>query len=142
MATRVAPAAKKTTYHITAEHFENFYYDCLEGMACCAFVEFDGLSSLNSVEHFIALRRLASGDVVDLDPDGARDIRYSTDGMVLVTTVSSQANKYPLLRAAGFKELTSFTRHNPTRTIKLWGARTLKPGKVTRKQEAYEEITI
>lgn len=137
---------KKTKFTLTRENYEKFDYpeDSLGGLRCCAFVEYSGLDDLETVEDFIALRRVASGNDLD-EISEAFDLSLShgsdTDGMVLVTTANQQS-KHELLRAAGFVEFTSFTRKNPTRTIKLWGARTLPTGKFIEPKLGVEEVTI
>lgn len=153
MATRgAAKAAKvKKTYKLDADVFNKFNNssDDFQQLQCCAFIEYSGLDGLNKVEDFIAIRRIASGedtDVEDAYGGGTLDYIDGTDGMVLVTTVGSQSAKYPLLRAAGFTELSSFERgsYGNRRTIKLWGARTLGRGKYVEpdKKGDYEEITL
>jgi hypothetical protein len=144
MATRVtqpeAAGTTKTTYKLSLKNFENAATGDYQNEPCCAFITYEGLSEIKSVEDAIAIRRLASGENPEFD-DFHQTAGSETDGMILATTNSSQANKYRLLRAAGFTELTSFSRgpRGRTRTIKLWGARTLPNGKFVRgKREEYD----
>lgn len=151
MATRgraVAAARKKVT--ITSENLQNVIDNgSFEQLQCCAFVEYDGIGNIKSVEDAVALRRAASGEVAGhVDENGSElEVEFADScdtvdhrGAVLVTTISSQSAVYPYLEGAGFQRLGTF-RGNTGNNVTLWGAQVLQEGLVESKSTT-EVVTL
>jgi hypothetical protein len=149
---RQAKANQKTVV-ITGENIGHVIEggeDAFRGLACCAFVEFDGAGELRSVEDAVALRRVASGNVNGHSSED--DDKYSTlvdkvdnlnSGTLLLTTVPNQSRVYPYLLGAGFKRLREFPSKAGAYKVTLWAAEPLRPGIIEEaKTESSEIVTF
>lgn len=149
MATRAAAATAKKTVTITREHLERVIDSgTFAQLQCCAFIDYEGVGNLKSLEDAVALRRAASGNLEGHEDEDGDELIVETEdndeidhrGAILVTTIPSQSRVYPYLEGAGFKRLGTF-KGNTFNMVTLWGAQVLQPGKISSK-ETKEEVVI